>query len=148
MEEINNLGPFDVVGTWLDGNEKYLIFYPESKMSKLFAEGNGALAIESYFRNKYPQGLNESSTLNNFDYDFTWLSRAPKTLNAAEQVIGSWQDATANVRGSKITFSVYNLMGTKSLLFGKQLDQSNIRLIKETSADLWMNIIWERAVNH
>ena len=131
VKDANAMRPYDVVWYWAfndemneNGKNRYLEFGPESKMSKEFSQSIPAKEFEDHFRAKYkdnPEGLESGEMDEYFDKFewgefFTWGRE-----NSAEQVIGSFQDGTAEVIGDEIVFQIQNTMSLKSLLFGRQL---------------------------
>lgn len=110
-------------------------------MAQIFSQGDGAKAFEEFLYSKYEGNPQDLDQVENWAYKFTW-ARALKTLNVAEQAVGSWGKGHAAVLGDNVYFSVKNTMGSNSLLFGRQLGEYGITPVGEIDSDLHMTIEW------
>ncbi len=118
-----------------------------------FSKSNGAKEFENFYRNKVK---NEDKPLflypvkvDNFDRTFRW-KRFRDAENLAEQVVGSFENGTAERVDNKLVFRVENTMGLNSLFYGrplrehtKDLFEEPIELFGERLGDLHMTIEWE-----
>ena len=135
------MSPADVVKYWASGKGGTLNFVPDSELSKIFSQGNGAKAFEEFVYQKFGGKPSNGDSVTNYDYVFTW-GRALRTTNTAEHVVGSWENGTAAVGDSQIRFNVSNTMGMNSLFFGRQLGERGITPFGDRAGDLNMTIEW------
>ncbi len=141
IEFQNQMTPAQVVAYWSSGKGGHLYFGPESKMAKLFSEGDGAKAFEEYVYYKYQGNPPEGAEVRDYGYKFTW-PRALQTGNLAEQAVGSWGGGAADVTGQYVYYSITNVMGANSLFFGRQLGEHGIVPVGKQASDLHMTIEW------
>lgn len=142
QKQINNMSPADVVKYWLNGDGGHIDFGPDSKMSRIFSEGDGAEYFEKAVLAKVGSTSEAGLLIDKFAYTFTW-PRAFTTLNSAEHVVGSWNNGVAVSDGSSINYTVHNRMGSNSLMGGRQLNEYfGIETTGKSSSDLTMSISW------
>jgi len=136
--------PRELVTYWALGGNGHIDFGPQSVMSQIFSQGNGAHYFEDFVLLNHGTNPAAGVLVTDFAYVFTW-PRAASTLNAAEHAIGGWNAGVATSTGTSVTYSVWNRMGLNSLLFGRQLEQYfGIQTVGTTAGDLTMTVTWIR----
>lgn len=146
QSQVDQMTPSDVVSYWASGKGGSLYFSPNSNMSKIFSQGQGAKVFKKYLFDKYNGAPTNLAEVTKFAYKFTW-KRALQTANSAEHAVGSWENGHAGVVGDKVLFSISNTMGANSLVFGRQLGEYGIVPVGKTSSDLHMTIEWNATVS-
>lgn len=148
QDEINNMQPMGLVLYWLGGGGRFgnIEFPSYSDMAHIFESSNGAQEMKAYLYKEYAVNgsIPEGTLMDDFGRTFTWLF-PPRafTSNTAAQVIGSWNDGRAYAGREFIHFSISNSMSRHSLLFGRQLDDSNCTGYGAHETDLTMKIYWK-----
>jgi hypothetical protein len=145
-QTIETMTPYDLLmefgGKVLnDEDGGHIYFGPESKLSKIFSEGDGAKAFEKFIYQKYGGDLSNGGRVDNFDYSFD-TPRFFSTSNAAEHVIGSWENGIAIVVDTQIIFRVSNTMGVSSFFAGRYTEKWGLGSIGPKASDIKMTIEW------
>ncbi|WP_163834534.1 LysM peptidoglycan-binding domain-containing protein [Spartinivicinus ruber] len=144
---VENMHPIDVVKHWALGYGGNLHFSPESRVSKIFSQGDGAKLLEDRFYNKFAGNPPDLGEMNKVDYKYTWFWRA-FNLNSAEQVVGTWKGEAIR-HGNEVVFRAKNNMSLNSLTFGRQRSETgwdwlNPEILGPNEGDLYMTIEWSR----
>ena len=122
-----------------------MYFGPDSKMSKIFSQGDGAKTLEEDFYKKFNGTLSDGDSMDNYDYKFNPI-RFLTTANSAEHVVGSWEDAIVIVVQDQVLFRVNNTMGAGSFFYGRYTDSWFGFSIGDKASDVNMMIEWTAPV--
>ena len=128
-----------------NGDGQSLYFGPDSRMSQLFSQGEGAKYFESKLYEKYGGNLTNGNQMDNFGYKFG-SSRFFRTSNLAEHAVGSWGGGQARVVGQQILFRATNTMGVSSFFAGRYTEKWFGLSIGSKASDVHMTIEWKSTV--
>ncbi|WP_347332637.1 RHS repeat-associated core domain-containing protein [Marinimicrobium locisalis] len=150
QDQINNMSPADLLkyfgGTVIqNGDGQSLYFGPDSRMSQLFSQGDGAKYFESKLYEKYGGTLTTGGKMDNFGYKFG-PSRVFGTSNFAEHVVGSWGGGQARVVDQQILFRATNTMGASSFFAGRYTEKWFGWSIGQKASDVHMTLEWTSPV--
>lgn len=150
QDQVNNMSPADLLkyfgGTVIqDGDGQSLYFGPDSKMSQLFSQGEGAQAFEKFVYDKFGGNLTTGDSVDDFAYKFN-TPRFFGTANFAEHVVGSWGGGKARVVDQQILFRATNTMGVSSFFAGRYTEQWFDWSIGPKASDVHMTIEWTSPV--
>ncbi len=144
--QINDMSPSDLLGYFggtvrQNGDGQSIYFGPDSRMSLLFREGNGAKVFEKFVYDKFGGVLKTGNSVDDYGYTFN-ARRFLGTINFAEHVIGSWGGGQARVVEQQILFRARNTMGVSSFFAGRYTEQWFGWSIGPKASDVPMTIEW------